>query len=70
VELLQHLPNGGAVVAVVVVVMIFLKRQDTYDDRMQAIASRFADEIQASRKDYLEHLRELTGRDPRPRPRP
>jgi hypothetical protein len=42
-SLLKELPNGGAVVAIIVVVILFLREQT------------------ASRKDYLEHLRELTG---------
>jgi hypothetical protein len=42
-SLLKELPNGGAVVAIIVVVILFLREQT------------------ASRKDYLEHLRALTG---------
>ena len=65
-ELLQHLPNGGAVVAVVVVVMIFLKKQEHYEGRMDAIASKFAQELSEARRDYLERLDRLTGRIRRP----
>ncbi len=69
-SLLQQLPNGGAVVAVVVVVVIFLKKQERYEDKMDVIVNRFTDEIASSRKDYLDHLRELTtprGRSPEKR---
>jgi hypothetical protein len=65
-SLFSQLPNGGAVVAIIVIVVIFLKRQDHHDERLQAIANRFADDLAAARKDYLDHLRELTGR-PRPK---
>jgi hypothetical protein len=66
-SLLQQLPNGGAVVALIVVVTIFVKRQDRGDEKMDAIVRRFTEEIATSRKDYLDHLRELTGRATKPR---
>lgn len=64
--LLQQLPNGGAVIAIIAVVVLFLKVQERGEDRretkLQEITTRFADEIQAAREDYLESLRELTKR--------
>jgi hypothetical protein len=59
------LPNGGAVVAIIAVVVIFLRRQDTSDARVEAIVKLFTDEIAASRREYVEHLREITGRQSR-----
>jgi hypothetical protein len=64
-DILQQLPNGGAVVAVIAVVMIFLKRQERYEERMDVIADKFMSEIAAARKDYLERLDRLTDREPR-----
>ena len=66
-SILQQLPNGGAVVALIAVVLIFIKRQDRAEERIEAIAKAFTAEIAQSRKDYLDHLRELTGRGPKPR---
>jgi hypothetical protein len=64
-SILQQLPNGGAVVAIIAVVVIFLRRQDTSDARVEAIVKLFTDEIAASRREYVEHLREITGRQSR-----
>jgi hypothetical protein len=59
-HLLQNLPNGGAVVAIIVVVWFFLSRQDKNDAHVAAIVDTFTKELAQSRKDYLDHLRELT----------
>ena len=58
-ELLQQLPNGGAVVAIIVITLIFLKKQERYEDKIGAIAKNFTDEMAAARKDYLERLDKL-----------
>ena len=58
--LLQNLPNGGAVVAIIVVVWFFLSRQDKSDGHMETIVTRFTQELAQARKDYLDHLKELT----------
>ena len=58
-HLLTNLPNGGAVVAIIVVVYFFLARQDV-------MVKTFTQELNESRKAYLEHLKELTQK-PRPR---
>lgn len=65
-QLLTNLPNGGAVVALIVVVWFFLARQDKSDVHVAAIVERFTQELNESRKAYLEHLKELT----RPKERP
>jgi hypothetical protein len=59
-HLLQNLPNGGAVVAIIVVVWFFLSRQDKSDAQVKAIVESFTQELAHTRKDYLDHLRELT----------
>lgn len=63
-EILNQLPNGGAVVAIIAVVMIFLKKQEHYEDRMDGIVSSFTAELAESRKDYLAQLNRLTSRKP------
>jgi hypothetical protein len=55
-NLLKELPNGGAVVAIIVVVMVFLKRSDKHDDAMKGIVTTFVSEVQAARKDYTAEL--------------
>jgi hypothetical protein len=65
-SLLNNLPNGGAVVAIIVVVWFFLSRQDKSDGHMETIVSRFTQELAQARKDYLDHLKELTQKN-RPR---
>ena len=59
-SILQQLPNGGYVVAIIAVVVLFLKKQERHEDKVESIVNRFTDELASSRKEYLEHLRELT----------
>jgi hypothetical protein len=51
-DLFQQLPNGGAVVAIIVVVWVFLKH-------IQSIADMFAKEVVQARKDYLQSLKDI-----------
>jgi hypothetical protein len=62
-SLLQQLPNGGAVVAIILVVWIFLNKQDKRDDRMEAMVNRFTEEIDRARKDYLDNVKSILDRD-------
>jgi hypothetical protein len=55
-DLLQQLPNGGAVVAVIVITLVFLKKQERYEDKISSVSKSFVDEIAAARRDYLERL--------------
>jgi hypothetical protein len=73
VELLNQLPNGGAVVAVIAVVVIFLKKQEHYEARMDAIAARiesiaaqFLAESSVARREYLDRLDRYQSRETRP----
>jgi hypothetical protein len=59
-ELLQQLPNGGAVVAIIVVTWIFLKKQERYEDKMDTITKYFVSEIALARKEYLAQIQKLT----------
>jgi len=72
VELLQALPNGGAVAAVIVVVLIFIKKQgeyearsaetrEKYEARIDRIVERCLGDLAAARKDYLDRIGRLMG---------
>ncbi len=61
-ELLQQLPNGGAVVAVILVMWLAMKRQERSDERLEKIVAKFTDELALSRRQYLEHLNEHLNR--------
>ena len=51
-SILEQLPNGGAVVAVIAVVIIFLKAT-------KEIVAAFTADTAASRKEYIEHTAEI-----------
>jgi hypothetical protein len=59
VSILEHLPNGGAVVAVIAVVVLFLKKQERDADSIQKIVDAFMAETSVSRKEYREHITEI-----------
>jgi hypothetical protein len=58
-SILEHLPNGGAVVAVIAVVVLFLKQQERSADAVQKIVDVFMAETAVSRKEYREHITEI-----------
>lgn len=55
-SILDQLPNGGAVVALITVVILFLKKQERSEDTIKDIVGTFTAEIAASRKEYREHV--------------
>lgn len=55
----ESLPHGGAVVALIVVVTVFLKRQEKSDETLKDVATLFATEVSESRKAYLASLESL-----------
>ena len=58
-SILEQLPNGGAVVATIVVVMLFLKKQERSEDTIRKLVDRFTAETATSRKEYREHITEI-----------
>ena len=55
-SILEHLPNGGAVVAVIAVVVLFLKAQDQHQQSIRAVVDAFARETASARAEYREHV--------------
>ena len=67
-HLLTNLPNGGAVVAIVAVVVIFLRYQERRDNQTELIVKHFLDEVAVSRREYLDQIERIVGpRPPKPR---
>ena len=71
-EIMEHLPNGGAVAAVIAVVIVFLKKQneyevraaesrEKYEARIDRIVERCLTDLAAARKDYLDRIGRLMG---------
>lgn len=56
ISLIDQLPNGGAVIAIIVVVVVFLKKLDRTDEALARIVAMFTAETTASRKEYREHV--------------
>jgi hypothetical protein len=54
--LLESLPNGGAVVAIIVVVILFLRKIEASESTMKDITAAFLAECKEARKDYREHI--------------
>jgi hypothetical protein len=55
-SIFDQLPNGGAVVAVVAVVILFLKHLEKSAETTRGIVSTFATETTAARREYREHI--------------
>ena len=55
-SLLESLPNGGAVVAILVVVGIFLKKQERSEDAIRAALAAYAADLASARREYREHI--------------
>lgn len=53
---MDQLPNGGAVVAVIAVVVLFLKEQARSHESIKVITEAFAAETRAARAEYREHV--------------
>lgn len=54
--LLNQLPNGGAVVAIIVITWVFLRHQEQQELRQEAIVKVFLDEVRQARKEYLDRI--------------
>ena len=61
-EILKAMPNGGAVIALIAVVILFLKKQDRTDQMLGEITARFAAEVQSDRQAFQSQLAALMER--------
>ena len=62
-SMLEQLPNGGAVVAIIAVVVLFLKKLERSEDTIKEIVGAFTSETTASRQEYREHVTGIMSRD-------
>jgi hypothetical protein len=56
VTLADQLPNGGAVVAVITVVGLFLRHVEKSNETLRGIATAFTAETIAARAEYRDHM--------------
>lgn len=60
IELIKLLPDGASVIAVIVVVLIFLKNQREFNEHLRTIAADFAKQLINSKKESEEQVKNLT----------
>jgi glutamate/tyrosine decarboxylase-like PLP-dependent enzyme len=60
VELLKEVPNGLSAIAVIVVVMLFLKRDKESAEQAKAITEAFNKQSEANQKAFQEQIGQLT----------
>ncbi len=59
-DLIGLLPDGASAVAVIIVVMLFLKQQDRISLTLETITRGFHDQVVDSRKAFQDQVLELT----------
>jgi ferritin-like metal-binding protein YciE len=57
--LLDQLPNGGAVVAVITITVLFIRKLEKTEGMITHLIETFAAESSASRGEYREHVSEI-----------
>jgi hypothetical protein len=60
VDLVKLIPNGASVIAVIVVVILFLKQQDKMNEMLQAVTEKFNEQSTVSQKLYQDQLGNLS----------
>jgi predicted ABC-type ATPase len=61
-DLIRLLPDGASVVAVIVVVMLFLRQQDRINLMLETITKGFNEQVNDSQKTFQEQVLQLTTR--------
>jgi predicted ABC-type ATPase len=61
-DLIQLLPDGASAVAVIVVVMLFLRQQDRINLMLETITKGFNEQVNDSQKTFQEQVLQLTTR--------
>jgi hypothetical protein len=59
-ELIKLLPDGASAVAVIIVVVLFLKQQDRINHMLESITKGFNDQVQESQKTFQDQIFRLT----------
>jgi len=59
-DLIKLLPDGAGVVAVIVVVMLFLKQQDRISLTLESVTKGFNDQVFGSQKSFQDQVIQLT----------
>ncbi len=59
-DLIHLLPDGASAVAVIVVVMLFLKQQDRINLMLESITKGFNEQVYESQKTFQEQILRLT----------
>jgi hypothetical protein len=60
--MIRLLPNGASAVAVIFVVMLFLKQQDRINLSLESITKGFHDQVTESQKAFQDQVQQLTQR--------
>jgi hypothetical protein len=58
-DLIRLLPDGASAVAVIIVVMLFLKQQDRINLMLESITQNFNDQVGDSQKSFQEQILRL-----------
>ena len=58
-DLIRMLPDGASAVAVIIVVMLFLKQQDRINLMLESITRNFNDQVGDSQKSFQEQILRL-----------
>ena len=59
-DLIKLLPDGASAVAVIVVVMLFLKQQDRINHMLESITKGFNEQVDESQKTFQDQILRLT----------
>jgi predicted ABC-type ATPase len=62
IDLIKLLPDGASAVAVIVVVMLFLRQQDRINQMLETITRGFNEQVNDSQKTFQEQVLRLTSR--------
>ena len=60
VDLLKLIPDSVATIAVIIVVMMFLKNQRTYDQNLKDVTQQFADRVKELQDSFKQQIQDLT----------
>jgi predicted ABC-type ATPase len=61
-DLIRLLPDGASAVAVIIVVMLFLRQQDRINLMLETITKGFNEQVNDSQKTFQEQILRLTAR--------